>query len=520
MELADAVDHGAALVVVDPRYSVAAGKARYWLPIKPGTDIALLLAWTHVIINEKRYDRDYIEQYAVGFEELKKHVADKTPQWAYAITGIKPQLIVDSARLMAAARPASLIHPGRHVTWYGDDTQRTRAMGILTALLGAWGRKGGYIIPSQMEIPEFPYTKYAHKPKTKADKPKDTYYPLADETLASGLCDATIPGKTPHELKGWMVYGTNLIQSLPDPRQTAEAIQALDFIATVEVLPSEICGWSDVVLPECTYLERCDNIWSPAYKQPFMAVRQQVVEPMYESKPGWWIAKQIAVRIGLKDYFPWENSEEYSKYRVKAAGFDCQELRKTGVVLGKKVPTCEEEGLGLTFDTDSGKIELYSTALEALGFDPLPNFTQHEDPPPGSFRLLYGRSPVHTFGRTTNNRFLTQIVPENEVWLNADVAKTLPGFEYPPLKSGTRVILVNQDGIRSNPVKVRITQRIRGDCVYMVHGFGHTAKGLKFAHLRGASDSELCTKYKTDPIMGGTGMNTNFVRIEKVENVS
>ena len=75
--------------------------------------------------------------------------------------------------------------------------------------------------------------------------------------------------------------------------------------------------------------------------------------------------------------------------------------------------------------------------------------------------------------------------------------------------------MVNQDHVRSKPIKVKLTQRIRGDCVYMVHGYGRTAKGLNFARGRGASDSELITRYKVDPIMGGTGMNVNFVRVEK-----
>ncbi len=74
-------------------------------------------------------------------------------------------------------------------------------------------------------------------------------------------------------------------------------------------------------------------------------------------------------------------------------------------------------------------------------------------------------------------------------------------------------MLENQDGVRSNPIKVKVTERIRGDCVYMVHGFGHTAEGLNYARGRGASDAILITRYKTDPIMGGTGMNVNFVRI-------
>ena len=124
---------------------------------------------------------------------------------------------------------------------------------------------------------------------------------------------------------------------------------------------------------------------------------------------------------------------------------------------------------------------------------------------------LFGRAPTHTFGRTANNRILGSVFGENEVWINAVVARTLD------VKNGERVVLENQDGVRSAPVKTKVTERIRGDCVYMVHGWGHSANGLKFAKGRGASDSELVTRYETDPIMGGTGMSVNFVRVLRAE---
>ena len=94
--------------------------------------------------------------------------------------------------------------------------------------------------------------------------------------------------------------------------------------------------------------------------------------------------------------------------------------------------------------------------------------------------------------------------------MNADAAAALPA----PVKNGDLVMLVNQDGVREGPVRAKVTQRIRGDCVYLVHGFGHTAKGLTFARKRGASTAALTTRYKVDPLMGGTGVNVNFVRIE------
>lgn len=504
-----AIDRGASLIVVDPRYSTAAGKARWWLPIKPGTDLALLLAWMHVLIEEGLYDRDYVEKYTVGFDRLKAHVADKTPEWAFTRTTIRPEVIVETARALGGARPAALVHPGRHVVWYGDDTQRSRAIAILNALLGSWGRKGGFFIPQALSLPSYPYTKYAYHPKAPPDAPKNSVYPLADEVLASGLCMASIPGTAAYDVKGWLVYGTNLIQALPQPDVVQKAIQALDFIAVVDVLPMEIVGWADVVLPEATYLERCDEIDAPPWREPFAAVRQPVVEPMYDSKPGWWIARELALRLGLKDYFPWKDSVEYAMHRVHGAGLSCDEMRRTGVIRGPRVPVYFEDGLEPSFATPSGKIEIWSQRMEEAGIGGLPDYTPPEEPPPGMFRLLFGRAPMHTFGRTSNNRFLASVERGNELWLNARVATELG------LRSGEMVVCVNQDGVRSEPLPLKATERIRPDCVYLVHGYGHDAKGLSFARGRGASDSRLVTRVRVDPAMGGTGMNVNFVRVER-----
>ena len=223
--------------------------------------------------------------------------------------------------------------------------------------------------------------------------------------------------------------------------------------------------------------------------------------------------------MGLDEYFPWTDAREYVDARLAAGGHDIQQARARGVILGQPAPTCEEEGLSIALATPSGKIELRSEALAKLGFDPLPQFQPPEEPPPGQFRLLMGRAPTHTFGRTVNNRLLAEPYPENEVWVNAAAARALPSFDG-PLRDGERVVLVNQDGARSGPVRAKVTERIRGDCVYLVHGWGQGAKRLRYAFGRGASDSELITRYKVDPIMGGTGMNVNFIQIERAGRVA
>ncbi len=510
-EFADAVAAGSTVITVDPRYSVAASKSKYWLPIRPATDLALLLAWIHVIIEEKLYDAEYVEKYTTGFEELKEAVQGYTPEWAYPITTIKPSVIRETAREMAWHAPATIVHPGRHVTWYGDDTQRVRAGAILNALLGSWGRRGGFYFPNKAYVPKYPYPKYP-KPRHSWREAFPDEYPLANLSIANGLRDMTLPGnKKGCQFKGWLVYGTNLLFTLPEPQKTIEAIQNLDLLVAIDLMPAEITGYADVVLPECSYLERYDDLRILPGRVPSIALRTPAFEPRFNSKPGWWIARELGIRLGLQKYFPWKNIEEYLDTRLKKIGSSLKEMKEKGVlILDEQAPLYIEEGLEPEFDTPSGKIELYSSILESYGFDPIPRYTEHEQPPQGYYRMIYGRTPTHTFGRTSNNPILHETMPENEVWINTRIAK-LHG-----IRNGDYVVLINQDGVRSNKVKAKVTERIRHDSVYLVHGFGHTDKRLKRAHLRGANDNALITRVAVDPIMGGTGMRGNFVTFERI----
>ncbi|MCA9544967.1 MAG: molybdopterin-dependent oxidoreductase, partial [Myxococcales bacterium] len=512
-EFARAIERGAQIVAVDPRFSTAAGKARYWLPIKPGTDTALLLAWMHVILEEGLYDAAYLEQHALGLDKLKAHVADKTPGWAYTHTGIPTQTIVETARFVASGRPASLIHPGRRTAWYGTDTQRGRAIAIMNALMGNWGRKGGFFMPNSMGVAKFTGEPAYPEHKHAADMPKGVVYPFAGSVLSHGLRDASIPGHAEYDIKGWMVYGTNLLQALPDQNKTLEALKNLEFSVAIDVLPAEITGWVDVVLPEATYLERYDDLHTPGWRQGFAALRQPVVPPMYESKPGWWIAKEIGKRLGLDAYFPFDSAEDYIQQRLAKDGRSLADFAETGVLLDKASPCYIEDGLAPVFGTPSGKIELYSQQMADAGLAPLPDYEPPDEPPAGHFRLLFGRAPTQTFGRTVNNRFLGEVMDTNVLWMNVRTAKEQG------LKHGQQVMLVNQDGAKTGPIAIKATQRIRPDCVYMVHGYGQRAKGLKFTHGKGASDSAMVTRSSIDPAMGGTGMNNNFVRVERLEAV-
>lgn len=529
-DFANAKARGAAIIVVDPRFSTAAMKADYWLPIKPGTDTALLLAWMHVLITEELYDKEFVAQWTQGFDELVAHVANKSPEWAAEITDLDADLIRETARAMARNAPASVIVPGRHTTWYGNDTQRLRAVYMVMALLGAHGQPGGLFFNKTPYIEAYPHPPFAvagssggcsaepgeeasselplgPSGKARADGARDTF--LRGPTAAQELIEPMITGQ-PYPIKGLFAYGFNLFHTIPNLPRTKEAVQNLDLFVAIDVLPQDHIAWADVVLPEATYLERYDELWTCGHMTPYIALREPAVEPLYDTKPGWWMAREIGMRVGLEKYFKWETAEEYLNARLMSIGMSVEKMRENGgVVVQKGKPYLTDYEGDTPFGTGSGKFEFHSDLLLLSGLDPIPDFEPTEPPPSGFFRLLYGRHPVHTFGKTQNTPVLHELYPENEVWLNGDVAAELG------LAQGDRVWLTNQDGARSGPVKVKATQRIRRDAVYMVHGFGHNAPGLSRAHGKGASDTVLQTRYKLDPISGGAGMRVNFVKLEK-----
>ena len=424
-EMSDAIDNDATIITVDPRLSTAASKSKHWLAIKPATDIALLLSWIHVLIDENLYDKAYVDKYATGFNELKEHVKDYTPEWAYGVTTIKPKEIRKTARVMAAAAPSTIIHPGRHVTWYGDDTQRARAIAILNGLLGSWGRRGGFYFKEKLSIPKYPHPPYP-KPKWGWEQIGENY-PFAEMGITNELIKASIPSKeNKYPIKGWVVAGTNLNNSIPNKKLLEEAIDALEFMVVVDTMPMEITGYADVVLPECTYLERYDAIRSATNREPSIALRMPAVEPRSNSKPAWWMAKQIGEKLGLHDYFKYDDFKEVISWQLDQLGTSLEEMEKIGVKKFKRKSGSMYlvEGQNYEFPTDSGKIEFYSWQLAALGFDPMPKYTIHPEPAEGFYRLNYGRSPMHTFSRTVNNPNLNDLKSENDLWVTLRLLKS------------------------------------------------------------------------------------------------
>ncbi len=501
---------GANLVVLDPRLSTAAAKADIWMPVRPGADTAVILAWLHLLIANQTYDRTFVARHCTGFAELARHVQPFTPEWAAEQAGVEAAEINRAYERMVAARPAVLVHPGRHTTWYGEaDTQRARAQAILNALLGSWWREGGIFRPARANLADFPTPDFPDFP---ADVDKAAgRFPFAKEVSTTGIRETTRTQK-PYPVKGWFVQATNLLQCLPNVHHTLEAIDNLDLLVVCDVAPSEITAYADVVLPESIYLERYDDLSRGAGKRPYIGLRQPAVQSPFDTRPAWRIAKELGTELGVGDFFAFDNFEQYLEVRLAGSGITLEQMKQKGIHFPEvEVQPYLDPEAEFHWHTPTGKVELYSQQLADAGFDPLPVYEKQPDPPAGWLRLTYGRSPLHTFGRTQNNEILFGIDPTNCLWLNPTCAAAM-GIEH-----GSPVWVENEHGDLTGPLPARVTDRVQEKTVYMVHGFGHHSPGLKLTTGIGGSDTDLLDNYAVDPLTGSTGMRVQFVKLRAAD---
>lgn len=505
-ELSRAVDRGAKLVYLDPRFTKTADKAAEWLPIRPGTDSAFLLAMIHVIVENELADCEFVKKYVIGCDGIKGAMRTYTPAWAEAITGIPAATIERIAREYAAAGKNALVHPGWRTSNFINSFQTERAIATLNALSGNVLTPGGCLSADVAEEgaglgkpPQPPY------PRLSSRRLDGTpwKYPLVPLKLGvfQEMRDAILSGE-PYQAHGWFISRQNPIQALPERQKTLAAFNKMDFIVTVDILLNDTAWFSDVVLPESSYLERYDPLLVVDGKA---FIRQPVIEPQGEAKSALWIYKQLGERLGLGDYFQYADEEDYLRQQLKPLGISLEETMQKGYA---SMPVGHQSAGGeITFNTTSGKIEVYSQTLKDAGFSAWPTWEEPAMPGKDEFYLLTGKVAQSTQFGSQNNQLLHKYSDEPRLWMNTTTAQGMG------LKDNEWVEVSSQAGTLQ--VKLEVTQAIRPDCVYMTPGYGHISKGLRTAYGWGACDSDLHVTY-TDPISGGQALSQTFVSVKKL----
>ncbi len=351
--LSQAIDRGVKVVYLDPRFTKTAAKASEWLPIRPGTDLAFHLAMLNVIIGEKLYNAQFVSSYTNGFDKLVGPIAQYTPDWAAGITGIPAETIQRIAREFAAAAPYAMAHNGWRTSNFINSFQTERAIAILNAIVGNWntamftanGEETGHLgAPKQPPFPRISAQRLDGVPW------KYPFVPLAYGVFQE-LRDAILSG-SPYQAHGWFIVRQNPAMSLPDRGRTLQAFGKMDFIATMDIIMNDTSWFSDVVLPEASYLERYDPL-NIVGEQAFL--RQPVIAAQGEGKSALWIYKELGTRLGLSDYFQYKDEEDFLSQQLAPLGVSLADVRQKGYV---DLPeTGAELDTEPSWSTPSGKIE-------------------------------------------------------------------------------------------------------------------------------------------------------------------
>jgi len=475
---------GTKAVIFDPRLSNTAAKADEWIPVRPGADIAVALAMINIIIKEDIYDKDFVEKYTVGFDEVAAAVKEYTPEWAEKLSDVSASTITRIAREFAAAKPAVIpIHKrGVHVM-RREGFELVHAGHILMAITGNVDVEGGIRFPRQFSLSRVSSKKKTKTPKGKrvdgADNKK--FSSIVKSFGIEQILPEALASNKPYAIECAIVCQQSVF-SFSDSRRTAEALAKMPFMVDISVQADEMAMLADIVLPESTWLEK-DDIKTPTVAYyPQVSVQQAVVKPLYDTKPLEEIKKGIASRLELEDYLE-PFGEKVLDAKLSKIGISFDELRKMGVYSQKE--EFQQRDLA-NLSTPSKKIELTWSRMKKNGYPTVPTYRDEYVMKPTEeypFYFTTTRSALRRHSNTANISWIAETEPENKLIMNASRAKKLG------IKDGDWVRIKSRVGMIT--MKVDLTEGIRPDTVCIPHGFGHWSKFMTNAYSKGTNDGEI-----------------------------
>ena len=512
-KIVEAREKGAKIVVVDPRHSETAILADEWLPIKPGTDLAFLLGMINVMVKEALYDKKFVEEKTVGFEQLEDEIVNYPPEWAEKVCEIPAKTILRIAREMASEKPRALLHRGYHAAFgsqYLNSFQSVRALAIVNSLLGNINRKGGIYFPKTAQLGEL-QPRHPAPELPKIGKSDGTgvpgRYPLGSygDGIAHAIPELALRG----DLKAGIVYHNNPLRTNPNPKRVIAGYKKLELLVVIDTVLSETASIAHYILPESFYLERDEAVDTKhSGKRAQVSIQQQVVQPMFDTRPGTRIIIELARHLGVGRYFDF-NIDEANRLRLHPFGVTLEELKKKGLL---SVGEEWKEGFD-KLQTPSGKVEISSKTLEGLGFPPIPRWEEplvSPDPKdPHSFRLLHGKQAIHTHAMTANQPYLMAISHRYDMtrlWMNKERGRQLG------LKDGDWVQVKSMVG--EGRIRVRLTEGLHPSCVWLPSGYGVFSKHLETAYDVGLSYNDFLPTY-FDPTVGHVMSSEVIVQVDK-----
>jgi anaerobic selenocysteine-containing dehydrogenase len=390
---------GLKLIVVDPIRTHLASKADIHLQLRPGTDGALALGMINVILREGLFDRDFVEKWTVGFDELKKLAGEYTVHRAERITGVPAKTIEQAAVMYAMQKPAQIAMSANSTSHHYNGVQNHRAIIALPALTGNVAVKGGNCSPPR----HLPLNDISLHERLSAMPPGvgaerfPLWTGLYREMEANMLAERMGSDK-PYPIKALFGAGLNPM-FFPNSNHFVERVKKLDFVVVTDYFQTPGTDLADVVLPISSWLERRILLTQPTG----VTFIEPAIEPVGQTLPEWNIFSELAKRLGFGSEF-WNGDQEACfDHMLKPLGITVADLLKQPDHTIKPAMNIrperyyEEAG----FETPSGKVELASSVLENHGHDALPVYKEPLESPLSRPDMLASFPLVMTTGART-----------------------------------------------------------------------------------------------------------------------
>ncbi len=541
---------GTKLIVIDPRRSESAEEADLWLQIRPGTDAALLLAMINIIIKEKLYDEAFVRDWCHGFDALSERVKEYPVEKVSEITWVPADQIVAAARMFATETPSCAME-GMGVAHQPNSYSPIAARHIISAIVGNVDVPGGeelmgpapFITEHEIEMAEA-------LPKEQRSKILGNQFRLYTwpgyeliqknvERVWGKRCDmfgyscmATAPSvykaiaySDPYPVRALITVSSNPMVTIPDTKLVYKALQSLDLYVVSDYFMTPSAQLADYVLPSALWLER-SFLWNYHNTTPVIRAGETALPPsipgMYDRRNDYDFWRGLAIRVGQEEHWPWETVEDYYDYRLEPLGITFKELVKKGKIITKESEYKKYEKTG--FGTPTGKIELYSTVMENLGYDPLPYYKEPPESPTRTPDLakeyplvLITGGRFHPFFHSEHRQVesLRKRYPWAKMQINPETAKELG------IKDDDWVWIETQHGRVMQ--KVIIDKGIDPRVVHAQHGWWYPEMPGEEPWLHGVwiSNINVCTssdEETCDEALGSWPLRTFQCKVYKVES--
>jgi len=526
----EALAKGTPMYTFDVRLSNTAAKSTEWIPIKPGTDLAVVLAMANCVIEAGLYDEEFINKWTnVTIPQLRQHLADYTPEWAEKISGVSAQKIRQLALAYAKAKPATVISYRGAIAHY-NGVQTERAILMLEALCGNIDVKGGRckaVAPKWKST--FPEPHYVEKQK-KLNILDGEGIAYPNHNVSNQIFRMIKEGKNGRP-DIYITYCHNPVYVNGDCQFNIEVLRdenLIPFHVAVTTYYSESAHLADLILPDATYPERWTLEDHVSYDQiPEYYIRQPAITPLAEARDFADVACELAKMVGrplgfmshrefvkdacdntpgvkdaggfefMKRYGVWYDKNAKPIYRSFEKVLSEEELKgtivdeKTGVVWKGEpgqdyttTPEAYKKYVGQMIDgvvykgfppdkiNKSGKFEIYSQFLADKGFSPIPAWMpipEHASLDGKKLVLTTFKFVTQTQSRTQNCKYLTEIHHDNPAWLNPETARRFG------VADGDRIRIISDTG--SIVTRVKLTEGIVPGVIAISHHCGHWQYG-------------------------------------------